>query len=79
MGALKIKVMSGTDACSKTVAKALEKAGFKPVQGSRRRHTKRVCRERPNQQWNIDFVKIGFDSAMGKKAYSLSVTDDHSR
>jgi len=79
IGALKIKVMAGIDASPKTVAKAVEKAGFGPVRPGHKSHSSRMCKEAPNQQWNIDFVEIGIDSATGGKVHSLSVTDDHSR
>lgn len=79
IGAAKIRVMAGLDASAETVAKAAEKAGYKPAGGGRKQHPQRHCAAVPNMQWNIDFVELGKDPETGRKVYSLSVEDDHSR
>ncbi len=79
IGAAKIRVMTGLDASAETVAKAAEKAGYKPAGGGRKQHPHRHCAAVPNMQWNIDFVELGKDPETGRKVYSLSVEDDHSR
>jgi transposase InsO family protein len=79
IGSTKIGLMSGVKASGPTVLKALKAAGYPPVRKQAERHTKRYCKQTPNEQWNIDFVEIGTDRITGKKIESLSVTDDHSR
>ncbi len=79
IGARKIKAMSGVDASVETVAKALERAEYGPVSARPVPHTMRTCAAVPNMQWDIDFVEIGRDADTGRKVYSLSVEDDHSR
>lgn len=83
IGAKKIGIIAGVDASGPTVMKALRLGGHGPVTEYRARHLKRWCRERPNMQWNIDFVKIGDEVSMGRRTgkavESLSVVDDHSR
>ena len=79
VGSKKIRIMAGIDASPRTIAKAVERAGFDPVSSGHSKHPARVCDPVPNGQWDIDFVEIGIDSVSGKKVLSLSVEDDHSR
>lgn len=83
VGARKIGIIAGVNASGPTVMKALRLGGYGPVTEYHARHYKRWCRECPNMQWDIDFVKIGEEISMGeatgRDVESLSVVDNHSR
>lgn len=78
IGARKIGLIAGVDASPPTVMKALRRGGLGPEPRKCRRHDRRVARPAGNDQWNIDFVLLGYDP-LGRQVESLSVTDDHSR
>lgn len=79
IGAAKIRIMSRVDALTETVAKAVERAGYKPLRTESEQHPERYCAAVPNIQWDIDFVELGKNPETGRKVYSLFVEDDHSR